>query len=467
MYVFAQVYNSTSPITVSWTWTGTDDAQMLLLAYSPSGGGAAAATVRVIKGTGVVIPQSARRASQVLRSQIGNVPPSTHSPRLITSAPPAVRPVVRGRSGILAQPVRPTVAVPSVSHRVLANVKATALLVRTISRVFTHPVGNATPLVRSQRVIASKPPAVTPVVRGKLNVVARPASSAPPVTGAPPHRIIAATKAFIAPWFTRGKIASPRLGALIATPKYQTIRSGPPAVRPIDRRSSVTRPAAGAAAIVPVVHRVVRSGPPPVKALDRKSIVTRPASSTTPPVIPPRHRSIASSLRVLVRTIARVWRGEIGGPAPITSTVRAQLPTSLLFSDLSTTIAFHDLSTTLYYLNDDGALSMFPLQFKQGTTGPVTFPLLGADGTPKDLTGASAVTMTVTKPNGVAIITARPLAIAGAPTLGQVTWTRLAADTAIDGGYGIEVRVVNADGTIEKFPDPDSAELVITPSPTL
>jgi hypothetical protein len=163
-----------------------------------------------------------------------------------------------------------------------------------------------------------------------------------------------------------------------------------------------------------------------------------------------------------------LWRRRWGsdGGAPIVVTP-AKRPTSIAFPDLATSIDFPDLSTTLYYLNDDGELAMFPLQFKQGTTGPITFPLLGADNVPKDLTGVTSIALTVTKPNGVKLIDAWALDVAGDPTLGRVTWTRTAEDTAVDGGYGIEVRVVNADTTIEKFPDPDSAELVITPSPTL
>lgn len=149
-----------------------------------------------------------------------------------------------------------------------------------------------------------------------------------------------------------------------------------------------------------------------------------------------------------------------------TGTSSADIPTYFLdepfaveFDSLETALEFDSLETVLVFLTlgDD---EMFALKIIEGEVAPVRVTLKGRDPitrelVPHDLTGATAVTITVRKPDKEPIINARNMNVIAPATNGRATFTPTPGETAAGGIYRAQVKVTypgSPDPIVRKFP---------------
>lgn len=98
---------------------------------------------------------------------------------------------------------------------------------------------------------------------------------------------------------------------------------------------------------------------------------------------------------------------------------------------------------------------------KQGDTGPpLVDQLLGADGTPQDLTGAS-VRLNLRSPIGALLVTHGVCSIV-APLTGSVLYVLQAGDLAVAGSCSREYEATLSDGTVISFPNDTYGTLLVT-----
>ena len=110
-----------------------------------------------------------------------------------------------------------------------------------------------------------------------------------------------------------------------------------------------------------------------------------------------------------------------------------------------------------------GHLIRGALFVKTGESGARQFQLVGADGVPEDLTGASG-TVTVRR-SGYPIIDKRAMTIVTAAS-GIASFAQSASDFTSGGFYDCEVSIVRANGSVGQFPEQGYGTIVVTQSLT-
>jgi hypothetical protein len=177
------------------------------------------------------------------------------------------------------------------------------------------------------------------------------------------------------------------------------------------------------------------------------------------------------------RSWAQQQRGQAGifvfrpprsyGSAPVpASSTKPPSPTRLritisntdlaISGAIETQLAIEASGNRLTFIGDDGFVMSTPAIFTVGETGPLTLTCTGVDGTPEDLSTASAVTLRVLNVNGTVAVNA--VALTSPTSLGTAIWTRLSAQVAAAGDYLTQVKVVRADATVGYFPDAKGGE---------
>lgn len=131
------------------------------------------------------------------------------------------------------------------------------------------------------------------------------------------------------------------------------------------------------------------------------------------------------------------------GAVPVPFIVAPPSPTSLVVLTGN---------TQLLYVADNGAVMPSPVSFTAGTTGPYVVKMIGSNGQPENLTGATVTLVVQSVSGGTPVVNGRTISVVSSGD-GTASWDRQDAEVAYAGDYLMQTKVVRSDGTKGRYPD--------------